>query len=315
MGQVNIEGFNPKRCVSTVHDLWMSTLGNSWPISVDVLANTILGDETNHTSCFAAWENEQLVGFAATAMKQKLGSIICLLVAQSHQGRGIGTALLGASESCFRDHNVHLIQLGSGTSLYFWPGVPANLPMAVTFFENRGWQFEESSFDLVQDLSTYSTPQFVFDRIEKRDLRLRTAVPGDAARVLAFEKEHFPQWYPFYEAAVTGHRLSEILVAFGPEDEVLGTLLVEKRKSKWHLLLGRQTGEIGAVGVAAKHRRQGIGLALVARGTELLKARGASTALIGWTWLINWYGKLGYKVWREYKMGRRYDKGASQETR
>jgi hypothetical protein len=43
-------------------------------------------------------------------------------------------------------------------------------------------------------------------------------------------------------------------------------------------------------------------MALVAQATEILQARGCSTSFIGWTWLVDWYGKLGYAVWQEYIM-------------
>jgi len=49
-------------------------------------------------------------------------------------------------------------------------------------------------------------------------------------------------------------------------------------------------------------RRKGIGLAMVAKGTEILIKNGINACLIGWTPWIDWYGKLGYKVWRKYQM-------------
>jgi hypothetical protein len=36
--------------------------------------------------------------------------------------------------------------------------------------------------------------------------------------------------------------------------------------------------------------------------TFYLRARNAKTSYLGWTWLVDWYGQLGYRVWREYKM-------------
>jgi hypothetical protein len=54
--------------------------------------------------------------------------------------------------------------------------------------------------------------------------------------------------------------------------------------------------------VAASVRENGIGLAIAARVTELLRERGAARSYVGWTWLVDWYGRLGYKVWQEYVM-------------
>lgn len=46
----------------------------------------------------------------------------------------------------------------------------------------------------------------------------------------------------------------------------------------------------------------GIGLALAARVTERLQSRGIATSYVGYTWLVDWYGRLGYRVWQEYRM-------------
>jgi len=67
-------------------------------------------------------------------------------------------------------------------------------------------------------------------------------------------------------------------------------------------LLGQNVGELGPLGVLEAVRENGIGLALAARVTELLRERGASVRYVGWTWLVDWYGRLGYQVWREYVM-------------
>jgi predicted N-acetyltransferase YhbS len=70
----------------------------------------------------------------------------------------------------------------------------------------------------------------------------------------------------------------------------------------WTQLLGENTGGIGPLGVAESLRGNGIGLALAARVTELLHQRGMETSYIGYTWLLDWYGKLGYRLWRDYTM-------------
>jgi hypothetical protein len=60
-------------------------------------------------------------------------------------------------------------------------------------------------------------------------------------------------------------------------------------------------------------RGQGIGLALAARVTEALYERGLTNSYIGWTWLIDWYGRLGYQVWQEYIMAWRQLRASSHE--
>ena len=70
----------------------------------------------------------------------------------------------------------------------------------------------------------------------------------------------------------------------------------------WQELLGPKTGGIGTLGVREDARGRGIGLALAARTTEILRDRGLGSSYVGWTWLVDWYGKLGYRVWRKYAM-------------
>jgi GNAT superfamily N-acetyltransferase len=71
---------------------------------------------------------------------------------------------------------------------------------------------------------------------------------------------------------------------------------------RWLAVLGEQTGGIGPLGVVESMRRRGIGLALAARVTEVLRERGLEKSYIGWTWLVDWYGRLGYQIWQEYIM-------------
>ena len=69
-----------------------------------------------------------------------------------------------------------------------------------------------------------------------------------------------------------------------------------------HLLLGDDMGGLACVGTAVAMRDCGIGTALCARATEILQQRGVGYSHVGWTWLLEFYGRLGYQPWREYRM-------------
>ena len=58
----------------------------------------------------------------------------------------------------------------------------------------------------------------------------------------------------------------------------------------------------GLSGVAEEAREQGIGLALAARVTERIRVRELTTSFVGYAWLVDWYGRLGYRVWCEHWM-------------
>lgn len=70
-------------------------------------------------------------------------------------------------------------------------------------------------------------------------------------------------------------------------------------------MLGPDMSTIGCVGVAAEHQGAGIGTAMVARASEVLRDRGVGTCHIGWTTRAGFYGWLGYRHWRSYAMFRR----------
>ncbi|MBC6461631.1 hypothetical protein HKK72_27695 [Actinomadura sp. HBU206391] len=61
--------------------------------------------------------------------------------------------------------------------------------------------------------------------------------------------------------------------------------------------------------MAPAARDLGVGTAMVARASELLRDRGIRTCLIDWTVRADFYGRLGYLPWRRYLMYRRSIEG------
>ena len=62
----------------------------------------------------------------------------------------------------------------------------------------------------------------------------------------------------------------------------------------WKTLLGDDLGGLGAVGAASSERGRGIGTALVALASEILRESGVGASLIDCTSLTDFYGRLGY---------------------
>ncbi|MCJ7841972.1 GNAT family N-acetyltransferase [Lederbergia sp. NSJ-179] len=89
-------------------------------------------------------------------------------------------------------------------------------------------------------------------------------------------------------------------------DIVGSVLLFGKGKAgdnfKWKNILSGQVGGFGALGVKEDFRETGIGMAIALKATETLRQRGFEYSYLGWTWLTDWYGKIGYQVWRSYRM-------------
>jgi len=292
-----------------VFDLFKRTIGRDWQISQNEFTERIFGDESaDVNSRYAVLrEGENILGFIAFKYKasgdKPKGQIALILVDQSYQRQGWGTKLIEHALSEMKQAGVYDVQLGAGAGSYLWPGVPENLPKAQAFFTSQGWTFTEDSIDMIGDIRKYSTPVSVSERLDP-SVTFRYPDAGMKDALLAFEQEHFPEWYEYFKKHLDDESWETILVAVNQDNEILGSTLVTISKFTWQEMFDGPVGSIGTLGVSKQHRGKGIGLALAARATELLKERRASYCFLGWTYLADWYKKLGYEVWREYKISR-----------
>lgn len=313
---MHIRPYHPQRDEQKVYNLWQRTLGHLWPISRPTLHYITAANEAYRAKDHLVAEvNGTIVGFVGTQVRiypgtlEPRGELMVIMVDSAYQRRGIGRTLLDQALVSLKERGVVAVQLGAGGLCYFWAGVPTNLPGAWSFFEKCGWSEKERSFDLARKLDDYATPLGVYERIRLPNITITTAGRRDIPAVLAFESLHFPKWLRYFEVVVEHDDYADIVLARGSRGEIIGASFVIDSRAAWRRgdivwekLLGANTGGVGPLGVAEDKRENGIGLALAARVTELLRARRIATSYIGYTWLVDWYGKLGYKVWQEYIM-------------
>lgn len=309
---VEIRPYDPQRDAPPVYALWQQTAGHLWPLPYDTFqAVTVANPAYRAGDHFVALAGQEIVGWAATQLRQETpapqGHLMLLLVAPAHQRRGIGRRLHDHALASLKQRGAAQIQLGGGY-YYLWQGVPINLPGAWPFFQACGWTESERSFDLLRELAGYATPPAIYARLSPT-LTIAQATPADEEAILAFEAQHFPHWLRYYQNVLRHHGHADIVVAKEARQGIVGASFVIAPRAawwdyefRWLSLLGENTGGVGPLGVAESMREQGIGLALAARVTELLHQRGIQNSYIGWTWLVDWYGKLGYRVWQEYIM-------------
>lgn len=308
----HIQPYEAPLDAASVFTLWQTTIGREWPIDFQRFQQVLAAPQAGH---FVARAQGQVIGFVATAQSsswdKKMGHLLVLLITPGWQRKGLGSILHEQALSHLRAAEVDAIQLG-GRSPRFWCGMPENLPDALAFFQTRGWEFTETVYDLTQDLSQYSTPQAITRRVAEQHITLNPANQADIPAVLAFEEREFPNWLSHYQYLASLGESRDILVSRDQHGQVLGTLLMSTPQSHaersdvvWRVLLGSDAGSIGAVGVAAAEQGRGIGIALVAHASELLKARGVRNCYIDWVVLTDFYAKLGYKKWRAFKMSGR----------
>ncbi|MGG4340438.1 GNAT family N-acetyltransferase [Paenibacillus lautus] len=296
-----------------IYELWIMNLGQQWPIEY-VIFDKIIRDNDSGTSHFVAEINGNVVGFIATGTSYGLqtdlhGSILLVVVEKQNQGKGIGKQLVTHAEQYLFSKGVRDIHVGSGARPYFWPGVPANLPDAIVFFEKCGWIFTEQSFDMIQDLKMF--PSFKHVPLQ-HDTIIEVANTQDIEKLLVFQQENFPHWYIYYNHYSNQKNFDNILLAKTKVGEIIGSVLLTgpfdlyaNQFLKWKNLLPPQVGGFVALGVKEEMRGKGIGLFLAFKATEVIKSRGVESSYLGWTWLIDWYSKIGYQVWRCYRMSRK----------
>lgn len=318
MKPIRIRPYDPFQEEGEVYGLWQGALGTLWPVSQAAFHYKTVGNEAYRPGDhLVAWIGDKRVGFVATQVRSvpgedhPRGELMVLFVDAQHRRQGIGRALLHAALAALRQKSVQEVQLGSGGLAYFWSGVPTNLPDAWSFFQACGWSETVRSFDLVRELEGYTTPPDVYERLRVKaaGIRLRDATAVDIPAILTFEARHFPAWLRYYEAVAESGAQEDIVVATDDVGAIVGAACTSDFRTEvgrtdfvWQQLIDSNTGGIGILGVAEPMRNRGIGLALAAQVTERLQSRGLTHSFIGYTWLVEWYGKLGYHVWREYHL-------------
>jgi ribosomal protein S18 acetylase RimI-like enzyme len=302
-----IRPLDPGRDRPLLGRLWEAALGSVWPLTPGALdlvkeglvAERGYGERHRESGPGEADRAGRGVGMVAV---DPAGSIPLLVVDPAYQRRGVGTRLLDAGMARLGQLGATTVALGGGGNDYIWPGVPDNLPGAVRFFRARGWSFDHTVIDLVADLRGYEAPAGVGERAGRAGVSIEVMAGPERAEVMAFEAATFPDWVGWFE------RLdSSVLVARDRAGAVAGTLLFRGPLGAtiYEPLLGPDAGTIGCVGVAAPARGAGVGSAMVARASELLRDAGTRACHIGWTRRERFYTRVGYAPWRRYHMARR----------
>jgi GNAT superfamily N-acetyltransferase len=303
----------------TLLKLWAAVFGEDWPLDAALFRREAVDVPTYRPGDHLLAEmDEKIVGFALTQVGMGApprGSLLAMGVHPDYRRRGLGRALHAAALARLRERGAEHAQLGAGALGYLWPGVPAErcaasggsqtqpaAPNAWTFFAALGWPEVERSFDLARALDDYQTPAWAWERVNAREVTLTQAGPRDETRVVEFVMGEEPGWARYFTQAFQEGRAADVVLARAAGGAILGAALAEDRLARWSRSFAQPVGAPGCVLTAQAARGRGIGMALSARASEILKERGCRTSFIGWTWLVDWYGKLGYQAWQEYVM-------------
>ncbi len=287
---IAVRAFDPTADRAALARLWAETLESTWPLdpgALEVIRDGLVAEREGDVAGVVAVDG---------------GSIPLLVVAPPAQRMGIGSALHATALQLLRERGADRVSLGSGGERYLWPGVPANLPDAVAFLKAHGWTWDHVTIDLVRDLRGYVDPIGAVAGAASDGISLAVAEAPEMPETLAFEEANFPEWLDSFRRGDWS-----ILAARDSEGTILGTLLFRGPGpvSTFWQLLGADSAAIACVGVAESAQGKGVGSALVARASELLRDAGARVCLIDWVVRTDFYRRVGYEPWREYLMATR----------
>src|SRR6185312_13209837 len=113
-----------------------------------------------------------------------------------------GSTLLAEARRVLAGRGVTTLSAASGAGAYFWPGVPDTRPDGWPFFRTRGFVDTGTSYDLLDDVRGFHTPDWVRARVDPA-VRFELADPGDAGEIVELQRRSFPYWIAIYERQVS----------------------------------------------------------------------------------------------------------------
>jgi ribosomal protein S18 acetylase RimI-like enzyme len=302
--------------------VWNAALGEQFPLSRELfLQNGVRDPHVDPQACWLAKVpgHADAVGLClAKIVREPLGAdgwlpqqgwVSLLAVHPAYHRRGIGAALLARAEQYLRTQRRDVITLG-GDPNHFLSGVPAGED-ALAFFRAAGYVFVGDAYDLRLIVSRQGTPVDDGTPRTESGVAIRPLDPDDETRLLAFLDDVFPgRWrYTVGRFLRQGGLIGDIMGVvdakqvvgfaqlFHPGSPLIGPSL------NWTWGTGRRAGGIGPIGLAPSFRGRGLGLALLRHSVRHLAQLGVKEVVVDWTSLLDFYGRLGFSVWRHYRQG------------
>ena len=233
---------------------------------------------------------------------------ISVLLVEPGRDEEIAPLLLERAERWLRERGFTHVTFGGDPS-HFFPGAPEDDPALGAALEAAGLRPGGLMHDLFGDLRQLVAPEDGAGALPALDATIGACAPEDVPALLRFVDREFPgRW-----AYETEQRLR---IEPSPADvlivrqgvEVIGFCHTYHRGSRrigpsiyWREAIGGRYGGLGPIGVDRAHRGRGLGRAVLASALTHLRRVGAEHAVIDWTTLVDYYGRLGFRIWRTYR--------------
>lgn len=303
--------------------LWNRCIGEHYPMTERLFRQNVLCDPFSQSEGnLVALEGEKVVGWVLARYLSKVppeiegykgrASIGALCVDPDYRNCGIGSELYERAEEFLKKQgatNITVVHY----PFHLLPGVPSEASDLMAFLERRGFGNWGETYDLRRQLQDYAIPKEVEKRLHEQDphVEIRPTREGEQQAVVEFVRREFPGgWHydtkRFFEKG--GDPQDMVIVVEG--DEIIGFChtftpeSIELRGSThWFPLFQGRWGGLGPIGIAKAHRKRGLGLALLCYSVWFLKKRGVEDMAIDWTGLVDFYGRIGFRVWKRYWQG------------
>ncbi|MDP3176801.1 MAG: GNAT family N-acetyltransferase [Spirochaetaceae bacterium] len=243
------------------------------------------------------------------------GNLSFILVREESRGRGAGGALLDCAQDWLRERGATRLHLGRDTYHYF-PGAPLEegelFSALLGFLGAKGFVAESDEHDLCADLGELD--------LKGLAAKLKRA-PGyvtvgyesvHRASLERFFLANFPgRWFSdTFEAIDAGMRGTDLLLLREePSGEIVGFSRIYDSSSPilgpgvyWRALMGDKPCGLGPIGVDESRRGAGLGMRLLYDSMVRLAAKGCRTMVIDWTDLVGFYAKMGFAIWKSYRL-------------
>lgn len=246
--------------------LWNEVLKADALTALKFRKQVIFDDNFDSNLCYAALEDEQVIGFLL-AMKRKFpylergleptrGWINVMFVDENYQRRGVGGKLLTKAENALKELGCKTITLGAYSPSYFFPGLDEeNYPSSISFFEKHGYKSGEMNFSMKKDLHGYTISEETMKKYREAQEQGFSIINFDysyALDLLEFTKKEFGGGWKRNALISMQNNLAEdcILLVLDKDKNICGFCM---------RMIDGNPMRFGPIGISEKVRNYGLG--------------------------------------------------------